>query len=83
MTMAHLYTGQLRLSRMCALRDLAAVTSECPAALRRSAPYKGLPPLAPLRRYLRSPAGMKTQYQLQTVLPFQAERSFYFTEACK
>ena len=38
-------------SRMCALRGLAAVTSECPAAFRRSAPVKGLRPLRGCRRY--------------------------------
>ena len=43
--------GRLCRSRMCALRGLAAVTSECPAAFRRSAPVKGLRPLRGCRRY--------------------------------
>jgi len=43
--------GRLCRSRMCALRGLAAVTSECHAAFRRSAPVKGLRPLRGCRRY--------------------------------
>ena len=43
--------GRLCRSRMCALRGLAAVTSKCPAAIRRSAPVKGLRPLRGCRRY--------------------------------
>ena len=35
----------------CALCEATALTSESQGRLRRSAPYKGLPPLAPLRGY--------------------------------
>ena len=47
--MAHFYTWSATMYR--ALCEVAARTSESPGRLRRCAPYKGLPPLAPLRGY--------------------------------
>ena len=47
--MAHFYTWPAAMYR--ALCEATARTSESPGRLRRCAPYKGLPPLAPLRGY--------------------------------
>ena len=55
---------------MCALRGLAAVTSECPAAFRRSAPVKGLRPLRGCRRY---------SYFKSTIY-FYANMDYYISE---